>query len=231
MALCAYDLLSGVLDGINSEGLTVTMLADDESYDMFGMEPADNGVGLGVQQTLRLLLDTCATVEEAKEALLLTKQYYEFIPVHYLIADRHGKAFVWEYSQFHNREYIIENPKEPLITTNFSLHRYLDGKKPPSARQVKEVCSRYCSLAERIAAKQGERLTPDFIKENQRAVSATEPNPQGAPQPPTRTLWHALYVPERRAAQVSFYLRDETDPAKPGKIRIVRSDYLEFSLK
>src|SRR5262249_20275825 len=57
-ALCAYDLLSGVLDGINSEGLTVTMLADDESYDMFGMEPADNGVGLGVQQTLRLLLDT-----------------------------------------------------------------------------------------------------------------------------------------------------------------------------
>jgi len=231
LALCAYDLLSGVLDGINSEGLTVTMLADDELIDKFGMEPAEDGVGLGVQQTLRLLLDTCATVEEAKEALLLTKQYYEFIPVHYLIADRHGKAFVWEYSQFHNREYIIENPKEPLITTNFSLHRYLDGKKPPSARQVKEVCSRYCSLAERIAAKQGERLTLDFVKENHQAVSITEPSPQGAPQPPTRTLWHALYVPERRSVQVSFYLRDETDPTQPGKTRIVRSDYLEFSLK
>ncbi|HKQ79635.1 MAG TPA: C45 family autoproteolytic acyltransferase/hydrolase [Blastocatellia bacterium] len=231
LALYAYDLLNGVLDGINSEGLTVTMLADDELSDKFGMEPADNGVGLGVQQTLRLLLDTCATVEEAKEALLLTKQYYEFIPVHYLIADRHGKAFVWEYSQFHNREYIVENPKEPLITTNFSLHRYLDGKKPPQARQVKEVCSRYCSLAERIASKQGERLTLDFIKENQQAVSLTEASPQGAPQPPERTLWHALYVPERRAAQISFYLRDEADPTQPGKIRIVRSDYLEFSLK
>ncbi len=231
LALCSYDLLSGVLDGVNSEGLTVTMLADDELYDKFGMEPADNGVGLGVQQTLRLLLDTCATVEEAKEALLLTKQYYEFIPVHYLIADRHGKSFVWEYSQFHNREYIIENPNEPLITTNFSLHRYLDGKKTPLATQVREVCSRYCSLADRIAAKQGERLTLDFIKQNQQAVSMTEPAPQDAPGPPTRTLWHALYIPERRAVQVSFYLRDEPDPAQPGKIRIVRSDYLEFSLK
>jgi Acyl-coenzyme A:6-aminopenicillanic acid acyl-transferase/Domain of unknown function (DUF4292) len=231
LALYSYDLLNGVLDGINSEGLTVTVLADDELSEKFGVEPADDGVGLGVQQTLRLLLDTCATVEEAKEALLLTKQYYELASVHYLIADRHGKAFVWEYSQFHNREYIIENPKEPLITTNFSLHRYLDGKKPPSARQVKEVCSRYCSLAERIAARQGERLTLDFIKENQQAVSATVPSPQGAPQPPTRTLWHALYVPERRALQVSFYLRDDADPAQAGKTRIVRSDYLEFSLK
>jgi hypothetical protein len=231
LALYSYDLLNGVLDGINSEGLTVTVLSDDELSGKFGVEPAEDGVGLGMQQTLRLLLDTCATVEEAKEALLLTKQYYELAPVHYLIADRHGKAFVWEYSQFHNREYIIENPNEPLITTNFSLHRYLDGKKPPPARQVKEICSRYCSLAERIAARQGERLTLDFIKENQQAVSATEPSPQGATHPPIRTLWHALYVPERRAMQVSFYLRDEADPAQPGKIRIVRSDYLEFLLK
>ena len=48
---------------------------------------------------LRMLLDTCATVAQAKEALLMTKQYYYAVPVHYLIADRHGEAFVWECSQ------------------------------------------------------------------------------------------------------------------------------------
>ncbi len=32
----------------------------------------------------RMLLDTCATVEDAQEALLMTKQYYAFLPQHYL---------------------------------------------------------------------------------------------------------------------------------------------------
>jgi hypothetical protein len=231
LAICAYDLLSGVLDGINSEGLTVALLADDELLAKFPMEPAgEDGVGLGVVQTLRFLLDTCATVEEAKEALLLTKQYYELVPVHYLIADRHGKSFVWEYSQSHNREYIVENPGKPLVTTNFSLHRYLEGKGPPSAKGARKVCPRYCALAERIAGRSG-KLTVPLIKDMHRAVDATRPSPKGAARPPLRTLWHALYFPEQRQVQVSFYLGDEADPDRPGKTRIRRSDYLEFKLK
>src|SRR5262245_34017854 len=107
IAMVSYDLLSGVLDGINSEGLTVTMagLFKDSNEPTRG--PA---VGLGELQTMRLLLDTCASVEEAKQALLATKQYYQYVPVHYLIADRNGNAFVWEYSEAHNKEYIVENP-------------------------------------------------------------------------------------------------------------------------
>jgi hypothetical protein len=228
LALCSYDLLSGVLDGINSEGLTVTILADDEMEPKYPLDPAyEGGVGLGVLQVLRMLLDTCANVEEAKEALLLTKQYYEFIPNHYLIADRHGKAFVWEYSHAHNREYIVANPGKPLISTNFRLHAFLEGKNPPSARRARDVCGRYCAMAERIAAAPG-KLTVDFIKENHRTVDATWPGTKQTP--PVRTLWHALYYPEQRKVQVSFYLRDEPDPKQPGKTRIIRSDYSEFVL-
>ena len=105
IAMVAYDLLSGVLDGINSEGLTVTLAMDDEIFSHLKTEPTRGAaVGLGELQTLRLLLDTCATVEEAKQALLQTKQYYQYVPIHYLIADRHGNAFVWEYSESHNKE-------------------------------------------------------------------------------------------------------------------------------
>ena len=43
-----------------------------------------------------------------------------------------------------------------------------------------------------------------------------------------RTLWHALYEPEKRTVQISFYLRD--DATADGRPRIVRSDYLEFAL-
>ena len=231
IALYSYDLLSGVLDGINSEGLTVALLADDELTTKFHMEPTGpEAVGLGVLQTLRLLLDTCATVQEAKEALLLTKQYYEFVQVHYLVADRHGQSFVWEYSQAHNREYIVENPDKPLITTNFSLHRYLDSKRPPSSDKAKTICPRYCLLTDFIAKNQG-KMTIDAIKETHKKVDAVRPSLKGSPRPPGRTLWHALYIPEKRTVDVSFYLRDEPDPDHPGQTQIVRSEYHKFALK
>ncbi|HEV3116331.1 MAG TPA: C45 family autoproteolytic acyltransferase/hydrolase, partial [Gemmataceae bacterium] len=151
LALCCCDLLSGVMDGVNSEGLTVTCLADDELHSKFRMEPAGNNpVGLGSLQMLRHLLDTCATAQEAKEALFASKQYYEFLSLHYLIADRQGNAFVWEYSQAHNREYIIETPGKPLVSTNFCLHRHLRDSAPPTPENAKKICSRYCALSQAV---------------------------------------------------------------------------------
>jgi hypothetical protein len=230
LAICSYDLLSGVLDGVNSEGLTVALLADDESGSKMS-EPARSDVaGLGVLQTLRLLLDTCANVDDAKEALLSTKQYYEIMPVHYLVADRHGKAFLWELSRTRNREFIFENPGKPLVITNFTLHRHLDGKELPSGASAKAVCPRYCALCEGIAKHEG-KVSPEFIKENHKAADAVAPGRPASGRMPGRTLWHALYFPDERKVQVSFYLRDEPDADNPAKPRIVRSDYLEFALQ
>jgi hypothetical protein len=48
---------------------------------------------------------------------------------------------------------------------------------------------------------------------------------------PHRTLWHALYSLDKRRASIDFYLRDEPDPDRPGKTRIVRSGYIDFDLK
>jgi hypothetical protein len=230
LAVYSYDLLSGVLDGINSEGLTVALLADDDLSKKYPMEPAGfDAVGLGVVQVLRLLLDSCATVDEAKEALLTNKQYYEVGQVHYLVADRHGKSFVWEYSHAHNREYLVENPGKPLITTNFSLHSYLEDGKPPSSRRAEKVCPRYCTLADRLSGHK-DKLTLEQIKETHRLVDITQTPPENSPWAPTRTLWHAIYSPERRSLQISFYLRDEPDSNKPGAARIVRSSYRQFTL-
>jgi hypothetical protein len=227
LALCAHDLLSGVVDGINSEGLTVAILDDSDRDD-----PIDGtwggDAGLDELQTLRMLLDTCADVEQAREALLLTKQYYYASPCHYLVADRHGKAFVWEFSQTRNLTYAIEDPGKPLITTNFMLHHHLEGNRPPSAGRVKDVCPRYCALAEGIANQRG-KLKVDFIKQNHRAVDAT--GSAGKGEPPGRTLWHALYYPEQRKVQVSFYLGDRPVAGRPGRGRVVRSEYQEFVLR
>jgi penicillin V acylase-like amidase (Ntn superfamily) len=230
LAMVAYEMLSGALDGINSEGLTVTMAMDDELFTKYKLEPTFSAQpGLGVLQMMRMLLDTCATVEEAKEALLTTKQYYEYVPVHYLIADRFGNSFVWEYSEAHNKEYIFENPGKPLVLTNYSLNKHMDGDNVPSVETSKATCTRYAFLSEQLAAAPG-TITEDFLRTTHARVDAAAPR-SAQKRPPVRTFWHALYYPEERRAKYSFYLRDEDVPGEPDKVRIVRSDYIEFKLE
>ena len=81
MSIQAFDMLSGTLDGINSEGLTVAIMADEEAIGQLGprleRHPyAPRVVGLHELQVMRFLLDVCATAGEAEEALLTLKQYY-----------------------------------------------------------------------------------------------------------------------------------------------------------
>ncbi len=230
VAMVAYDLLSGVLDGMNSEGLTVTMAMDDEAFEKHPIEPVGgSAAGLGELQTLRLLLDTCATVDEAKLALLQTKQYYGFIPVHYLIADRFGKSFVWEYSYAHNKEYIIENPGKPLVMTNFSINQHLNDDKPPSADEARKVCKRYALLTENLNTSSG-LLSEELISQTHKRVDAVWSQAADPSRPPTRTFWHALYYPEERRVKYSFYLHDEAIATDPNNVRIVRTPYIEFRL-
>lgn len=223
IAMVAYDLLSGALDGMNSEGLTVTIAMDDEMFTKHKIEPTYGPApGLGALQTVRLLLDTCATVEEAKEALLRTKQYYEYIPLHYLVADRFGKSFVWEYSEMHNKEYIIESPGKPLVMTNYTLHKYMDGSNPPTADLARATCKRYAYLADKLAASPS-GITEAAMRTIHEKVDAAAPARPDAKRPPVRTFWHAFYYPEQRRVKFSYYLHDDGD-------RVVRSDYQEFAL-
>jgi hypothetical protein len=227
IAMVAYDLLSGVLDGINSEGLTVTLAQDNDIFNV--MEPTRSpAVGLGELQTLRLLLDTCANVEEAKQALMGTKQYYQFVPVHYLIADRFGNAFVWEYSASHNKEYIIESPGEPLVMTNFTLHTRLEDGKPPSPEKARPVCKRYAYLREKLAKGSLDDKTIRGFHQN---VDAQMSQAADTTRPPMRTFWHAFYYPEDRRVRLSYYLGEEPYPGEPRLVRQIRSDYLEFRLE
>ncbi len=229
IAMVAYDLLSGVLDGINSEGLTVTLALDDTLVSSNATEPTGRpAVGLSEVQNLRLLLDTCATVEEAKQTLMATKQYYQYVPVHYLIADRTGKAFVWEYSEFHNKEYVMESPGQPLVMANFTLHKQLEDGKPPSAEKAKGVCKRYAYLSEKLA--KGD-LDDQAIRDFHQNVDAQMSQAADPSQPPERTFWHAFYYPEDRRVRLSYYLRDEPYPGDARFVRPIRSDYLEFRLE
>ena len=244
LSVCAFDLLGGVVDGINSEGLSIALLADDLSPDAPRPAPGPQA-GFDVLEIGRYLLENCATVEQARNILLEARLYYSAIPCHYLIADRNGTSLVWENDASMHFGHVFEGDGRPQIATNALRHR-----RPPRAaphREADASCERHERVHARITAHAG-KFSREAILANSACIAAEAPPPP-PPAAAHRTLWHALYYPQRRAMEVSFYLGDDgggaagggaagggeaDSPAPPGddaapKVR--RSEYLRFELR
>jgi predicted choloylglycine hydrolase len=198
----------GAMDGINEAGLAVALLADNETP-----EPEPTGtpqVGLAEQQVVRYLLDTCTTVADAVDALRLAKHYYFFTPCHYVIADRSGRAVVWEHSPRRNQERIVEQDDASagrLVCTNHLLHRWPDATRLPDDSGPIGTAAltyrRWRTLTDANA--DGVVVDVDAIAEQFAAVRFT------APLVEARTFWHATYDVDRASAAVSFWLHDTDD--------------------
>jgi hypothetical protein len=223
IAVVAFDLL-GVVDGINSEGLTVALLADDELFAK-GLARPVQGVraGLGVLQVGRHLLDTCKDVEEAKVALRGASFYYTSIPCHYVVADRHGHAFIWENAVDLSGGHVIEEDG-PLVSTNYLRHLYPDPEKVPEDHDPLGLYGRERTVRACFTG-QG-KFSTEEIRANAERVSPRAIVPTG--RAAGRTLWYAQYVPEERRVDVDFYLGETPKPGGGREIR--RSPVVELSL-
>jgi predicted choloylglycine hydrolase len=204
--LCAYELLGGCIDGVNSEGLVVALLADDETTDRDPtLAPA---VGVNEIQLLRFVLETCASTAEAREALLAAKQHYMFLPCHFLVADAGGDSFVWERTV--NAEHIVEGRREVQVVTNHRLHNRPSVDDLPAGDGPSATYERARRLTAAVA---GGSLSREELKAAHSCVHREDP------ASPARTLWHGLYDAVERSLEVSFYL---------GEGR--RSPYLRFAI-
>jgi hypothetical protein len=201
VALVAFDLF-GVVDGINSEGLTVALLADDELSATGRARPSGPRAGFDVLQVGRFLLDTCKDVTEAEAALRSAQLYYRKIPCHYLVADRHGRAFVWENAVDLAGGHVIESDGTPLVSTNYLQHLHPDPDALPPDRDPLGLFERQRTLRARMAEQDDHSL--DEIRANAECVGALGSAPAG--RAPNRTLWRAFYFPEERRVEVDFHL-------------------------
>lgn len=230
MYTCQYDLLTGVHDGVNSEGLGVALLADDETIARYpNDQPLTVGVGMYAPMLLRFLLDTCANVAEAKAALLRTKQYPFMLPSHMIISDRHGDSFVWEKAPLNGAEHIIDRDGDIQTLTN-----HLVSEPAPTHVSVDTdvgwTRTRLARLTETVNAIDGP-ISPGDMKKAHESVRFTKRwvreltgSDEIADGFDARTIWHSLYDLESRQVEVSFYLGDNPD----GSDR--RSEYLTFQL-
>jgi predicted choloylglycine hydrolase len=226
LSLCAFEYLGGVLDGINSEGLVVAILAEEESGPKVGREPG-NEVGMHELMGMRYLLDNCKNVEEAKEALLSLKHYYSFIPCHYIVGDRNGKSFIFEFSPTRNRNYIIDGNGPQCVTNHLVFHHPKTDEFP--AADLNWSMRRYKMLDESIKAKDKFTLEEIAAINAQVAVPPLAPdNPEFAPG---RTLWYAQYDLENLTLIVKFYLGEKPDPEKEKRVILEYSPQKVYTLK
>lgn len=219
----SFELYGLGLDGINSEGLTVTHLYADKVNSESYKPSNEYGMGINEMLTVQFLLDNCKTVEDAKELLLQSKHFYLQLPTHFLIADKIGNSFVWEYSPEHNREYIIDGNSGIQIITNFLLHQYPSPMTFPISKDRSCPFDRYNTLDKAIKNEKG-KISVNKIKEINSKVFISDDMFAEKPPFPNRTIYHNLYDTLNNSMEISFYRKDDDK-------RSLRTEYYKFRLK
>ena len=229
LSVCSFDLLGGVLDGVNSEGLAVAVLGEEETIAKYGNHPSVKGVGMYELLILRYLLEKCRNVEEAKEALLYLKHYYTFAPCHFIVADRNGKSFIFEFSSFRNSTYIV-NGNGPQCVTNHPVYKYSSMNEFPEELKSKlNSYDRYQKLMNQLKGRGNFSIDEIIMINDSVANSALPLEKPGVP--PNRTLWHSLYDLQELNLRIKFYLDEKKDPSAPYGKKLYYSDYSVFNLK
>ncbi|MBD3286187.1 hypothetical protein GF359_06640, partial [candidate division WOR-3 bacterium] len=241
IGLHSFDLLSGVLDGINSKGLMVAVHGNEIAMRDQTYTPQPEGIGLFELQSVRLLLDTCSNTDEAKKTLLSNRHYFLMLPCIYLVADREGNSFVFEPGLDGGEARITEGAETPLILTNHSLDEYPNPDSFPKKKSFTEAGTstfdRYETLRDRIEGK-----SPPYSVEDMKEINSsvgvssviarvTEEKRKELVSSPglARTLWHALYAGQSHNLDIKFYLEDESDDRDGFTEKY--SEYHSFTLK
>ncbi len=183
------------------------------------MEPSVEA-GLNEFQVMRYLLDNCKNVDEARESVLWLRQYYQQFSLHYLIADRGGKSFAFEFSRHRNQSHIVDGDGIQCITNHLLSNPDLSDAPQESIERLNILKS--LTLARKA-------FSIDEIKEIQSKVTPWMPDYR--PRWPTsRTLWHSLYDLDSKSMKVKFYLGEMKDPKDENRVVTKYSDYVEFRL-
>lgn len=236
--LAAFDLLSGMLDGINADGLAVATNGDETAM-AAGFQPDPDAAGLHELQVGRVLLDSCSTAQAGAEAYREMRRYVGFVPCQYMVADRAGRAFTLDRTPGPEAGVFESCPEEPTILTNHPVSAQLAlaaTGSVPGLESGTTSFARFDRLAtgllqtprpytdeaiRRINSEVAVGQVVSWVPPEQRQAFASSPGL-------SRTLWHAVYDTHDRVLNVSFYLGDE--PASGGGFSERRTPYFRFSL-
>lgn len=219
ISLFCFEVFGLALEGINSEGLTVVHLADnDTGFHHETLATKATATGFNEFLPIQFLLDTCATAREAREALQSMKHYHVAFATHLLVADREGNSFVFEYSpDGTGKTFVRGSPAAPQVVTNFQLNRLADEKLASElkSRSSDNGFDRYAALRSQLD-QAGFPVSEREAKDLNASVYVHEDKPEAL----DRTLFHTVYDQASRSVQISLL------PAASG----MDNEFFKFSL-
>lgn len=205
---CAYDLEAGAIDGVNSKGVCVALLADDMSKTR---TRGRAGFGLSEVDLPRFVLDRAASAKQARQLLRNVPYNATFTPCHYIIGDAGGDSFIFEVGP-DGKHYFFNGGGKPQFVTNHSIAEYGTDNLPKG-----NSFDRYRRLESELAKRTGKYSVED-MKTINRCV-AVPAQVQGA-----ATLWHAVYDLSAKSVEISFCLSRADEAAER------RTPYFKFAL-
>jgi predicted choloylglycine hydrolase len=183
IVMCKMDLLLGAIDGVNDAGFCAALLSLAG-----GPAPtAPRSDAFHELSVVRVLLENCATVEEAIAGFRDLPLYTIFLPCLYIVADRTGDRAVLEWNGREAR--VVRGDRaEALVCTNHSL----SGETSPETRTPEGAHSR---KRHRLLSDMLRLVTiePDMLRQAAEAVRLDAFQDGGAIY--GGTLWTSLYDP------------------------------------
>lgn len=237
----AGDDLNSIVDGLNSEGLGISLLEDDGMDPVLKMPAAgDRNSGIMSTQITRLVLETCKTVEEAKIAFLANKEFLPVVGLHYMVYDSHGNSAIIEWNKTDGNLYFTDgNGSKPNIMTNHPMYifsKYATEDLPRENDMIPyndpyDSFNRYITLYDITSGHKGKYSEMD-IADALSAVSAnTMVASEGAIMPlPINTIYNALLDLTDRSLKVKFYLKNGPLDPKTSENTSIFSPYLTFKM-
>ena len=223
LVLGSTELANVFTDGINEMGLVVQLLQDDEDLNTADPEaPLGGGksTAISFSHAMRMVLEQCATVAEAKEKLrAVTMTVFGLAAMHALIFDTSGNAVVVEIDTKRNRVVFTDYKNTPVPLTNYAVHLHPDvtAMVPKYPDEPYDDTVRRRKLHDFAAGHAGKFTADDVWK----AMALVEANMDTAPDPHFtgeifRPVWTVVTDACDRSMVVKYFLRDGPgyDPAR-----------------
>lgn len=182
MGNIVYCLYHWVVDGINEKGLSINCATNGQEY--FWEEPYPKEAAVFSGHMARIVMDTCATVDEAVALIGSVRVWFPNEGLHWIIADASGKAVVVEFDL--DREMVVLDKKGPYeLMTNTALQK--------GEEYVMNNCWRYRTAKPMLEA--GIMNTGDMFA----VMNVIRPTSGGG-----RTLWTSIMDLNNRSFEVYY---------------------------
>jgi len=207
-----HELLTPYIDGINEKGLYFSLFHDPSGIGDEGGPTAGGRMnGLAMIQITTMLLEKCATVQEAKQEILNNRIMQVMLCAHMILADASGDATIFEIDK-KTQDYVFTDREkgEPLFITNHPVSIYPEPSKFPEFDKEAEhnTFQRMIIFADEYAKLKAPFVKGDATKMTDAVHCSFVDDKMAEAAPKERTLINTTADLSKPEISVRFYLGD-----------------------